>query len=73
MECDTHDVEKNNRKMSLLDKKGFKCGMVDRNCMCTHKDFKANQIDEKSTLRRWNGHAWAKEYSPAYIAFNPTS
>jgi hypothetical protein len=58
MECDEHDVEKNDRKMKILEANGFSCGVVDRNCMCKHKDFIASASPTKSMLKRWNGHSW---------------
>lgn len=71
MECDTHDVEKNDRKMKILEHHGFTCGILDRNCICTHKDFKPSAAPEKSALRRWTGHSWGKEYSPEYVPHKP--
>ena len=58
MECDEHDTEKNDRKMKILENQNFKCGVVDRNCMCKHNDFKATEAPTKSPLKKWNGHAW---------------
>jgi hypothetical protein len=63
MECDQHDVSKNQRKTDILERNGFKCSLVERNCMCLHRDFKAHESMEKSVLKRWNGHGWSLPYN----------
>lgn len=62
MECDEHDIEKNNRKTSILESNGFACELIERNCMCKHKDFTPHSTDHKSTLRKWDGHKWSSTY-----------
>jgi len=61
MECDEHDIAKNDRKTSILERNNFKCNLVDRNCMCLHKHFTPSEAPEKSALKRWNGHAWVPQ------------
>lgn len=62
MECDEHDVTKNERKTSILERNGFKCELVERNCMCKHRDFEPKAAPSKSMLRKWDGQKWAKAY-----------
>ena len=62
MECDEHDETKNKRKMNILENNGFECRMVERNCMCKHKDFVASAAPVKSALRKWDGNKWSKVY-----------
>lgn len=61
MECDEHDIAKNERKTSILEANNFKCNLVDRNCMCLHNDFKPSEAPTKSKLKRWNGHTWVPQ------------
>jgi FkbM family methyltransferase len=65
MECDTHDVEKNNRKMAILESNNFKCKLIERNCMCKHNDFLARSAPDRSTLKMWDGNKWGKQYKQA--------
>lgn len=46
MECDGHNVEKDNKKMDMLRRRGYTCKVFKafngggiQNCMCKHKDF----------------------------------
>lgn len=43
MECDEHDLAKNERKISILEANNFKCQLVDRNCMCKHNYYKPSR------------------------------
>lgn len=68
MECDEHDISKNERKTSILEKNGFKCTLVERNCMCKHQDYSASSSKSLSTLKKWDGQKWAKTYdSPSTV------
>ena len=49
MECDSHDPAKNDKKMDLLRNNGFKCELVVRNCMCTHRTFVPSVAPVKTT------------------------
>lgn len=62
MECDQHDITKNKRKTDILEANGFKCTLVERNCMCKHNDYKASAAAEKSALGKWDGHKWTSSY-----------
>ena len=64
MECDDHDISKNQRKTDILEANGFKCTLIERNCMCRHKNFQASAAPEKSELKMWDGQKWAKKYKP---------
>ena len=63
MECDEHDISKNSRKTDILEANGFKCTLVERNCMCKHNDYVASAAAEKSTLRKWDGNKWSTTYT----------
>lgn len=63
MECDDHDISKNKRKTDILEANGFKCTLVERNCMCKHKDYVASAASEKSLLRKWDGNKWSSTYT----------
>ena len=64
MECDYHDVEKNDRKMSLLENHGFECNTIERNCMCKHKDYKPSaNPNPKTELKKFNGRDRSVGYS----------
>ena len=65
MECDEHDVGKNARKTDILEAKGFACTLVERNCMCRHKQFSPRAAPEKSALRKWDGNKWSEVYTGA--------
>ena len=39
VECDQHDKTKNSQKTELLEKNGFQCQQILRNCFCKHKNF----------------------------------
>jgi FkbM family methyltransferase len=63
MECDAHDLEKNRRKTDILEANGFRCELVERNCMCAHKDFKPSVAPVKTALKKFDGHSRSKSYS----------
>jgi len=63
MECDAHDLEKNRRKTDILEANGFKCELVERNCMCAHKDFTPSVAPMKTELKKFDGHSRSKSYS----------
>ena len=65
MECDEHDISKNERKTSILERNGFQCTLVERNCMCKHRDYIASSSKSLSVLRKWDGQKWATTYNPA--------
>ena len=57
-------MEKNDRKMALLEDQGFECALVERNCMCKHKTFVPSQSPyTKSTLKKFNGRDRSASYS----------
>lgn len=59
MECDEHDIEKNERKTSILEANDFKCDLIDRNCMCRNNKAKFSEMPgEKSKLSKWNGQKY---------------
>ena len=62
MECDEHDISKNKRKTDILENNGFKCELIERNCMCRHRLFTPRAAPEKSALRKWDGVKWAETY-----------
>jgi len=39
MECDKHDIDRDQKKIRLLNSNGYNCTIVKRNCMCFHNDF----------------------------------
>ena len=63
MECDDHDVSKNERKTSILERNGFICQLVERNCMCRHRDFRLSSANYRTELKKWDGFKWSKSYS----------
>jgi hypothetical protein len=64
MECDEHDVAKNQRKTDILERNNFKCMLVERNCMCKHNDYVPSTSKSLSLLRKWDGQKWSKTYNP---------
>lgn len=60
MECDDHDLSKNERKTNILEQNNFKCELVDRNCMCRNKDFKISSSEHRTALKKWDGQKWVK-------------
>ena len=62
MECDAHDISKNNRKTDILESNGFKCALIERNCMCIHEKFKPISRKEKSILKKYDGISWSQTY-----------
>jgi len=76
MECDEHDLAKNARKTDILEANGFQCALVERNCMCKHKDYKPRRAPKLSELQMFDGKAWKKTYGgdnlvPVKIGRNP--
>ena len=63
MECDQHDIAKNKRKTDILEKYDFECHLIERNCMCKHKDYQPHTSPNKSELRKWNGREWSASYT----------
>lgn len=39
MECDSHNVQKNERCLSILEQNGYTCVKPKNDCMCTHSSF----------------------------------
>lgn len=65
MECDEHDVDKNNRKMGILERNNFDCSVIERNCMCRHRDFVPSKSPFPLTsLRKFDGKARSIQYTP---------
>ena len=62
MECDEHDVQKNERKTSILESHGFKCQLIERNCMCKHERYVPSSAKSLSVLQKWDGQKWAQTY-----------
>lgn len=62
MECDEHDVHKNERKTSILESHGFKCRLVERNCMCKHDRYVPSSAKSLSVLQKWDGQKWTQTY-----------
>eukprot|EP01041_Mallomonas_annulata_P001473 gene1473-2834_t len=63
MECDAHDIQKNSRKTDILEANGFKCQLVERNCMCRHEQYRPSASKEKTVLKMYDGKAWSKTYT----------
>lgn len=62
MECDEHDNAKNERKTSILEANGFQCILVERNCMCKHKEYKPYTATELTELKKYDGNKWSGGY-----------
>jgi len=62
MECDEHDVQKNERKTSILESNGFKCQLIERNCMCKHDQYVPSSAKHLSVLQKWDGQKWTQTY-----------
>lgn len=62
MECDQHDNSKNSRKTDILENNGFKCQLVERNCMCKNTKYAPHAAPAQSVLRKWDGVKWAGTY-----------
>ena len=78
MECDEHDVQKNERKTSILESHGFKCQLIERNCMCKHERYVPSSAKSLSVLQKWDGQKWTQTYqqtttTSAHRAANATS
>lgn len=63
MECDEHDITKNERKTSILEANGFKCELVERNCMCKNLLYTSSKAPARTELKMWDGHQWKKTYN----------
>lgn len=63
MECDQHDISKNQRKTDILEANGFKCDLVERNCMCKHNKYEPHTSPSISALRKWDGQKWSGVYN----------
>lgn len=56
MECDEHDISKNARKTDIIEANGFKCQLVERNCMCKNKNYQPPPAaPTKSLLKKFDG------------------
>lgn len=63
MECDEHDISKNKRKTDIIESNGFKCQLVERNCMCKNQLYTPSSASSKSLLRKWDGYKWTQVYN----------
>lgn len=64
MECDEHDISKNKRKTDIVEANGFKCTLVERNCMCINNSYKPHRAPSLSELYKWDGVQWKQTYNP---------
>lgn len=62
MECDEHDTTKNERKTSILERNGFICELIERNCMCRNKDYKISSAPYRTPLKKFDGQKRSKTY-----------
>jgi hypothetical protein len=62
MECDMHDTTKNDRKTSILEANGFKCHLIERNCMCKNNLYTPSEARKKSIEWSYDGAKWNKKY-----------
>lgn len=62
MECDDHDITKNKRKTDIIEANGFKCQLVERNCMCKNLGYSPRSAPERTKLKKWDGNKWADTY-----------
>lgn len=67
MECDETDIEKNARKTDIIEAQGFKCQLVERNCMCKNNLYQAVTAPVKSALRMFDGNSWSKVYNTTAV------
>jgi FkbM family methyltransferase len=63
MECDEHDITKNERKTNILEANGFKCELVERNCMCKNLLYTSSKAPARTELKKWDGQKWAGTYN----------
>lgn len=49
MECDGHDQANDHEKRRRLERNGFQCQQVVRNCMCTHQGFVPSRRPQTAT------------------------
>jgi hypothetical protein len=68
MECDEHDVSKNERKTSILERNNFKCELIERNCMCRNKDFQIRSASYRTALKKFDGQKRSKVYTGNEVA-----
>lgn len=66
MECDMHDVTKNERKTSILEANGFKCQLIERNCMCKNNNYMPREAANKSIQWKFDGTTWSRKF-PDYF------
>jgi hypothetical protein len=60
MECEALDREQDERKINILEKNGFRCTHIYRNCFCKHDSYEPSTMDEKyhTTPYHWTGSSW---------------
>lgn len=63
MECDEHNIEKNKRKTDIIEANGFKCQLVERNCMCRNLNYNPSAAPVKSMLKMFDGNKRSKAYN----------
>lgn len=63
MECDEHDLIKNKRKTDIIEANGFRCQLVERNCMCKNKNYNPSSAPIKSVLKIFLGNNQYKTYN----------
>mmetsp|Transcript_27866 Transcript_27866/g.28127 ORF Transcript_27866/g.28127 Transcript_27866/m.28127 type:complete len:306 (+) Transcript_27866:39-956(+) len=61
MECDDTNFIKNKRKTDLIDRYGYECRLILRNCICKHRRFQSSSREVKSELRLHNGTFYKNE------------
>jgi hypothetical protein len=66
MECDMHDPTKDERKTKILEQNGFKCELIERNCMCKNNLYTPSEAKEKSIKWEFDGTKWKKTYPPGF-------
>lgn len=67
MECDEHDLSKNERKTNILEQNGFKCHLIERNCMCKHNNYQPSTSKTLSVLQKWDGYKWGSTYKAEIV------
>lgn len=63
MECDEHDVSKNQRKTQIIENNGFTCHLIERNCMCKNNKYTPSSAPSLSALKKWDGNKWGQTYT----------
>jgi len=62
MECEEWvDKGRNKRKMDILEKHGYECRLILRNCVCKNKRFKPSSRAIKTELKLYNGSTYINE------------